>query len=106
MRVDPYEAVRRQVRNQGAGISPSAPAILSIKWKRIVGSAREGVGSHRALRHQLGAQIDAGLVVVKWSRGADQHHSYPWRPGIPFPMSPVLRANRQDHGIGKDAHEG
>lgn len=95
--VDPYEAVRRQVRIGRKHLTIGSHQYLLDQCKRIVavGAGKASARMAQALEHQIGARIDAGLVVVKYGHGASTHTIRIVEAGHPIPDAAGLEASRQ-----------
>ncbi|CAE6702373.1 glycerate kinase type-2 family protein [Nitrospira defluvii] len=94
--VDPYEAVRRQVRirRDQLIIGSHHYSLAPIQRIVVVGAGKASGRMAQALEHQLGARIDTGLVVVKYGHGAPTHTIRIVEAGHPIPDTAGLEGGR------------
>lgn len=101
--VDPYEALCRHVslRRGQLTIGSHRYSLKRIRRIVVVGAGKASARMAQALEHQLGARIDAGLVVVKYGHGAPTKAIRIVEAGHPIPDAAGLQASRKILGLVK-----
>lgn len=94
--VDPYEAVRRQVRIGRRHLTIGSQQYSLNQFKRIVvvGAGKASARMAQALEQQLGPRINTGLVVVKYGHGAPTKAIRIIEAGHPIPDTAGLQGAR------------
>lgn len=95
--VDPYEAVRRQVRIRRGRLTIGSQGYSLQQLNRIVvvGAGKASGRMAQALEAQLGARVETGLVVVKYGHGAPTKKIRIVEAGHPVPDQAGLQAGRE-----------
>lgn len=95
--VDPYEAVRRQVRIRRGRLTIGSQhySIQQLNRIVVVGAGKASGRMAQALERQLGARIETGLVVVKYGHGAPTKTIRIIEAGHPVPDNAGLQAGRK-----------
>ena len=95
--VDPYDAVRRQVRNRRGRLTIGSQhySIKQLNRIVVVGAGKASARMAQALEHQLGARIETGVVVVKYGHGAPTKTIRIIEAGHPVPDNAGLQAGRK-----------
>ena len=101
--VDPYEALCRHVslRRGQLTIGSHRYSLKRIRRIVVVGAGKASARMAQALEHQLGARIDAGLVVEKYGHGAPTKAIRIVEAGHPIPDAAGLQASRKILGLVK-----
>jgi hydroxypyruvate reductase len=101
--VDPYEALCRHVsiRRGHLTIGSLRYSLKHIGRIVVVGAGKASARMAQALEHQLGARIDAGLVVVKYGHAAPTKAIRIVEAGHPIPDAAGLQVSRMILGLVK-----